>query len=107
MHEQIEREAQSDRDNQQSEQQTQPVGRHLLTGPCAELRADHAADHQQQRQHDVDQMIGRRMQQRRHRHRDQRQHHRRADHDAGRHAQDIDQHRHQQEAAADAHDRRR
>ena len=41
-----------------AEQQPQPLAAHVLAGARAELRADHAADHQDQRQHRVDQMVG-------------------------------------------------
>ena len=77
----------------------------LLAGAGAELGAGHAADHQDQRQHGIDQMVGRRMQQGGEHHGHQCQHHRGADHGRGRHPQHIDHQRHQDEAAADAHDR--
>ena len=104
LHHELEREAHADRQHQEAEQQPQPLAAHVLSGARAELRADHAADHEDQRQHRVDQVVGGGVHHRRRRHGDQRQHHRGADHGRGRHPQEIDQHRHQQEAAADAHD---
>ena len=98
-------EADADREHQQAEQQPQMFAADLLAGAGAELRAGDAADHQDQRQHGVDQMIGDRMQHGGEHHGDQRQHHRGADHGRGRHPQQIDHQRHQDEAAADAHDR--
>ena len=74
-----------------------------MPGARAELGAGHAADHQDQRQHSVDQMIGHRMQHGGEHHRHQGEHHRGADHGRGRHPQQIDQERHQDEAAADTH----
>ena len=40
-------EAQADQQHQSAEQQAQPLAAHLLPGARAELRADHAADHQE------------------------------------------------------------
>src|SRR5215208_136334 len=75
----------------------------LLPGAGAELRAGYATDHQDQRQHGVDQMVGHRVQHGGEHHGDQREHHRGADHGRGRYPQQIDQQRHQDETAADAH----
>ena len=77
----------------------------LLARPRAELRAGDAADHQDQRQHRIDQMVGDRVQHGGEHHGHQRQHHRGADHGRGRHPQQIDHDRDQDEAAADAHHR--
>ena len=101
----LDREADADRENQKPEQQPQMFAADFLPGAGAELRAGDAADHQDQRQHGVDQMIGDRMQQGGEHHGDQGQHHRGADHGRGRHPQQIDHDRHQDEAAADAHHR--
>ena len=77
----------------------------LLAGAGAELRAGHAAHHQDQRQHGVHQMVGDRVQHGGEHHGHQRQHHRSADHGRGRYPQQIDHDRDQDEAAADAHHR--
>src|ERR1043165_6597430 len=50
--------AQTDREHQQAEQETQLLARETRAGSCAELGADHAADHQDQCQYRVDQMVG-------------------------------------------------
>ena len=77
----------------------------FLAGAGAELRAGDAADHQDQRQHGIDQMVGGRVQDGCEHHGDQGEHHRGADHGRGRHPQQIDHDRDQDEAAADAHHR--
>ena len=77
----------------------------LLSRPRAKLRPGHAADHQDQRQHDVDQMVGNGVQQGGECHGDQGQHHGGANHRGGWDPQQIDHDRDQDEAAADAHHR--
>ena len=43
-----------DREHQQRQQRAQLLAAQLLPGPHAVLRADHAGDHQDEGQHDVD-----------------------------------------------------
>src|SRR6202011_1197272 len=69
----------------------------------AELRTGHPADHQDQRQHGIDEVVGDRMQHGGEHHGDQGEHHRGADHGRGRHPQQIDHDRDQDKATADAH----
>ena len=94
-----------DRENEEAEQKTQPLAADALPARAPELRTDHAAHHQDQSQHGIDQVIGRGMQYRGRRHGEKCQDHRRADHRRRRHPQQVDQHRHEQKTAADAHDR--
>ena len=104
LHHELEGKAQPDREHEQAEQQAQPLAADVLSGARAELGADHAADHQDEREHRVDQVVGGRV------------------HHGGEAMvtrvstievpittpvgtrRRVDQHRHQQEAAADAHD---
>src|SRR5205085_9982291 len=90
-------------ENQHAEQKPQMFAADFLPETGAELRPGHAADHQNQRQHRIDQMVGNGMKHGGDDHGSQRQHHRSADHGRGRHPQQIDHGRDQDKAAADTH----
>ena len=99
-------EAGADRQDEGRQQEAQLLAFQPLAGHRAELRADHAARHQDHRQHHIDIVVLRGMQHRGGRGQEHDLEQRCADHDVGRHAQQIDHGRDHDEAAAHAHDGR-
>ena len=79
--------------HQDREQRAQLLAAHLRADAHAHLHADDAAGDQQERQHDVDRLVGRGVKDRRGRRHEQDLELRRADDDVGRHPQEIDHRR--------------
>ena len=82
------RETQADRHHQHPEQAAAIRRAFRCPGADTELRPDDAADHQDEREHGVDELVGRRMHHRSRGHGDEGQHHGGADHGRGRYAQE-------------------
>ena len=91
--------------NQEGKQRAHLVAADVLPDARAELRPDDAADHQDDRQHRVDRIVGERVEHGRHGHGGDDLDERGADDDVGRNAQEVDERRHHDEAAADAEER--